>query len=157
MCVSNEHCQSRIYRSDMFAWWGLYISRVIGRMPDSQENLWFFWRALRTEVHILNQIKKQENIYVGGRHNGYKYSFRVRYKWIRSSGIYVRWQLLWNQRGKDQRDPYLSAIFGGADALFEQCTLRTVDNHIPHSYVTAPSGKAVRYWIFFRRLFSAGR
>ena len=33
-------------------------------------------------------------------------------------------------------------IFGGADALFEQCTLRTVDNHIPHSYVTAPSGKA---------------
>ena len=33
-------------------------------------------------------------------------------------------------------------IFGGADALFEQCTLRTVDNRIPHSYVTAPSGKA---------------
>ena len=33
-------------------------------------------------------------------------------------------------------------IFGGADALFEQCTLRTVDNNIPHSYVTAPSGKA---------------
>ena len=33
-------------------------------------------------------------------------------------------------------------IFGGADALFEQCTLRTVENHIPHSYVTAPSGRA---------------
>jgi len=33
-------------------------------------------------------------------------------------------------------------IFGGADALFEQCTLRTVENHIPHSYVTAPSGGA---------------
>lgn len=31
-------------------------------------------------------------------------------------------------------------IFGGADALFEQCVLRTVNNHIPHSYVTAPSG-----------------
>ena len=59
MCVSNEQCQSRIYRPDMLAWWGLYISRVIGRMPDSQENLWFFWRALRTEVHILNQIKNK--------------------------------------------------------------------------------------------------
>ena len=33
-------------------------------------------------------------------------------------------------------------IFGGADALFEQCTLRTVDNALPHSYVTAPSGPA---------------
>ena len=33
-------------------------------------------------------------------------------------------------------------IFGGADALFEQCTLRTVDNQLPHSYVTAPSGPA---------------
>lgn len=33
-------------------------------------------------------------------------------------------------------------IFGGADALFEECTLRTVDNHIPHSYITAPSGPA---------------
>ena len=33
-------------------------------------------------------------------------------------------------------------IFGGADALFEQCTLRTVNNHIPRSYVTAPSGRA---------------
>ena len=33
-------------------------------------------------------------------------------------------------------------IFGGADALFEQCTLRTVDNPIPHSYITAPSGPA---------------
>ncbi len=33
-------------------------------------------------------------------------------------------------------------IFGGGDALFEQCTLRTVNNHIPHSYVTAPSGSA---------------
>lgn len=33
-------------------------------------------------------------------------------------------------------------IFGGADALFEQCTLRTVDNHLAHSYVTAPSGPA---------------
>ena len=33
-------------------------------------------------------------------------------------------------------------IFGGADALFEQCTLCTVDNHIPHSYVPAPSGAA---------------
>ena len=33
-------------------------------------------------------------------------------------------------------------IFGGADALFEQCVLRTVNNHIPHSYVTAPSGHA---------------
>ena len=31
-------------------------------------------------------------------------------------------------------------IFGGGDALFEQCILRTVNNHIPHSYVTAPSG-----------------
>ena len=27
-------------------------------------------------------------------------------------------------------------IFGGADALFEQCILRTVDNHLPHSYIT---------------------
>lgn len=33
-------------------------------------------------------------------------------------------------------------IFGGADALFEQCTLRTVDNGLAHSYVTAPSGPA---------------
>ena len=33
-------------------------------------------------------------------------------------------------------------IFGGGDALFENCTLRTVDNHIPHSYVTAPTGWA---------------
>lgn len=33
-------------------------------------------------------------------------------------------------------------IFGGGDALFENCVIRTVDNHIPHSYVTAPSGKA---------------
>ncbi len=33
-------------------------------------------------------------------------------------------------------------IFGGADALFEQCTIRTVNNNIPHSYVTAPSGSA---------------
>ena len=33
-------------------------------------------------------------------------------------------------------------IFGGGDALFENCTIRTVDNHIPHSYVTGPSGKA---------------
>ena len=33
-------------------------------------------------------------------------------------------------------------IFGGADALFEQCILRTVDNHLPHSYITAPSGSA---------------
>ena len=32
-------------------------------------------------------------------------------------------------------------IFGGADALFEQCTVRTVNNHLPVSYVTAPSGK----------------
>lgn len=31
-------------------------------------------------------------------------------------------------------------IFGGADALFEQCTVRTVDNALPHSYITAPSG-----------------
>ena len=31
---------------------------------------------------------------------------------------------------------------GGGDALFENCVIRTVDNHIPHSYVTAPSGKA---------------
>ena len=30
----------------------------------------------------------------------------------------------------------------GADALFEQCILRTVDNHLPHSYITAPSGSA---------------
>ncbi len=29
-------------------------------------------------------------------------------------------------------------IFGGADALFEQCILRTVDNHLSHSYITAP-------------------
>lgn len=33
-------------------------------------------------------------------------------------------------------------IFGGADALFEQCTIRTVNNDLPHSYVTAPSGAA---------------
>ena len=33
-------------------------------------------------------------------------------------------------------------IFGGGDALFENCVIRTVDNHIHHSYVTAPSGKA---------------
>ena len=33
-------------------------------------------------------------------------------------------------------------IFGGADALFEQCIIRTVNNHLPASYVTAPSGKA---------------
>ena len=33
-------------------------------------------------------------------------------------------------------------IFGGGDALFENCVIRTVDNRIPHSYVTAPSGKA---------------
>lgn len=33
-------------------------------------------------------------------------------------------------------------IFGGADALFEQCVLRTVDNGLAHSYVTAPSGPA---------------
>lgn len=31
-------------------------------------------------------------------------------------------------------------IFGGADALFEQCVLRTVNNGIARSYVTAPSG-----------------
>ena len=33
-------------------------------------------------------------------------------------------------------------IFGGADALFEQCILRTVNNGLPHSWVTAPSGPA---------------
>ena len=33
-------------------------------------------------------------------------------------------------------------IFGGGDALFENCALRTVDKHIHRSYVTAPSGKA---------------
>ena len=33
-------------------------------------------------------------------------------------------------------------IFGGADALFEQCVLRTVNNSLPHSWVTAPSGSA---------------
>lgn len=33
-------------------------------------------------------------------------------------------------------------IFGGADALFEHCTLRTVDNGLAHSWVTAPSGAA---------------
>jgi len=33
-------------------------------------------------------------------------------------------------------------IFGGADALFEQCVLRTVNNGLPHSWVTAPSGSA---------------
>ena len=33
-------------------------------------------------------------------------------------------------------------IFGGADALFEQCTLRTVNNGLAHSWVTAPSGAA---------------
>ena len=33
-------------------------------------------------------------------------------------------------------------IFGGADALFEQCVLRTVDNGLTHSWVTAPSGSA---------------
>ena len=43
-------------------------------------------------------------------------------------------------------------IFGGADALFEHCTLRTVDNGLAHSWVTAPSGAAdglgfVRCWI----------
>ena len=31
-------------------------------------------------------------------------------------------------------------IFGGADALFEHCTLRTVNNGLAHSWVTAPSG-----------------
>ena len=30
----------------------------------------------------------------------------------------------------------------GADALFEQCVLRTVNNGLPHSWVTAPSGSA---------------
>ena len=33
-------------------------------------------------------------------------------------------------------------IFGGADALFEQCILRTVNNGLPHSWVTAPAGPA---------------
>ena len=34
-------------------------------------------------------------------------------------------------------------IFGGADALFEQCTVRTVNNaDAPHRYITAPSGPA---------------
>ena len=33
-------------------------------------------------------------------------------------------------------------IFGGADALFEQCTVRTVNNGLAHSWVTAPSGTA---------------
>lgn len=33
-------------------------------------------------------------------------------------------------------------IFGGADALFEQCVIRTVNNGLPGSYVTAPSGRA---------------
>ncbi|MFR9066466.1 MAG: pectinesterase family protein [Faecalibacterium prausnitzii] len=33
-------------------------------------------------------------------------------------------------------------MFGGADALFEHCTLRTVDNGLAHSWVTAPSGAA---------------
>ena len=33
-------------------------------------------------------------------------------------------------------------IFGGADALFEQCTLCTVNNGLAHSWVTAPSGGA---------------
>ena len=40
-------------------------------------------------------------------------------------------------------------IFGGGDALFEQCILRTVNNHIPHSYVTAPSGHAERLGFVF--------
>lgn len=33
-------------------------------------------------------------------------------------------------------------IFGGADALFEQCTVHTVNNGLAHSWVTAPSGTA---------------
>ena len=33
-------------------------------------------------------------------------------------------------------------IFGGADALFEQCVLRTVNNGLPHSRVPAPSASA---------------
>ena len=33
-------------------------------------------------------------------------------------------------------------IYGGADALFEQCTIRTVNNGLDRSYVTAPSGAA---------------
>ena len=33
-------------------------------------------------------------------------------------------------------------IYGGGDALFEQCTIRTVNNDLPRSYVTAPSGAA---------------
>lgn len=33
-------------------------------------------------------------------------------------------------------------IFGGADALFEQCCIRTVNNGLSASYVTAPSGSA---------------
>lgn len=40
-------------------------------------------------------------------------------------------------------------IFGGADALFEQCTIRTVNNHLPCSYVTAPSGAAERLGFVF--------
>lgn len=31
-------------------------------------------------------------------------------------------------------------IFGGGDVLFQGCTLRTVNNGLPRSYITAPSG-----------------
>lgn len=45
-------------------------------------------------------------------------------------------------------------IFGGADALFERCTLRTVDNGLEHSYVAAPSGKAQGLgFVFWRCAF----
>ena len=47
-------------------------------------------------------------------------------------------------------------IFGGADALFEHCTLRTVDNGLAHSWVTAPSGAAagLREALFSRQSLS---
>lgn len=48
-------------------------------------------------------------------------------------------------------------IFGGADALFERCTLRTVDNGLPHSYVTAPSGGAAGLgFVFWQCDFVSG-
>ena len=38
---------------------------------------------------------------MGGDSNGYKYSFRVRYKWTGNIRIPCWWQLLWDKCGKD--------------------------------------------------------
>ena len=103
MCVSNEQCQSRIYRPDMLAWWGLYISRVIGRMPVSQKNLWFFWHALRTKLHDIMLMyskeannRKQEidrqhhtipNQRANDKHHGNVYNLLFRYGKVRSQNM----------------------------------------------------------------------